>query len=116
MRQTTRLIRSTIEEKRSFLVYCRSATSSNSWSMTVGLRAFSRTPWAITDSGEFTVNRSKTSLRIIAIASQKKGNSVLGDSLANAYAHLQRAGLPYLRALPAHRGAKTSERVYEKGG
>src|SRR5512135_3084373 len=69
MRQTTRLIRSTIEENRSCLVYCLSATSSKSWSTTWGLRAFSRTPRAITDSGESWANRSKTSPRIIAVAS-----------------------------------------------
>ncbi len=72
MRQTTTLIKSTIEEKRSFLVYCRSATSSNSWSITVGLRAFSMTACAITDSGESWANRSKMSPRIIAVASLEK--------------------------------------------
>src|SRR4051794_24212232 len=67
MRQTTRLIRSTIEEKRSRLVYCLSATCSKSWSTSLGLRAFSMTPRAMTESGESWANRSKTSPRIIAV-------------------------------------------------
>ena len=53
MRQTTTLIKSTIEEKRSFrgaLLF--GETFLNSWSITVGLRAFSMTALAITDSGE----------------------------------------------------------------
>src|SRR5260370_38217131 len=66
MRQTTTLIKSTIEEKRSFLVYWRSATSSKSWSATVGLRTVSKRPRAITVSGVFWANRSKTSPSIIA--------------------------------------------------
>jgi hypothetical protein len=69
MRQTTELVKSTILEKRSFLVDCFSAPSSRSGSATFGLRASFRTPGAIRDSGGSGAHRSKAPLRIVAIAS-----------------------------------------------
>ena len=73
MPQTTTLISSTIEENRSWRVYCRSATSSKSWSSTRGQRAFSIRACAISGMVSPWANRSKTSLWIIAAASLQKG-------------------------------------------
>ena len=67
------LISSTIEEKRSSRVYCSSATSSKSWSRIRGLRAFSIRAWVMTGMVSPWVNRSKTSLWIIAARDRLKG-------------------------------------------
>src|SRR5512135_164299 len=73
MRQTTVLIRSTIEENSRVRVYWRWAVSSKSWSRTRGLRAFSRVARTMTLTGASRANCSKTSPRSIVVASLGSG-------------------------------------------
>src|SRR5688572_4682379 len=66
---TTTLIRSKTLEKSSSRVYWPSALRSNTWFRALSHRAYSIAPWAITDSGLRSVNRSNTSGRIMVVPS-----------------------------------------------
>ncbi len=69
MRQTTRLMRRTISEKRRSRVYCDSECLSNNESTVAGDKTFSRSAWVMTDTGESSTNRWKTSLWIMTPSS-----------------------------------------------
>src|SRR3954470_13191504 len=67
MRQTTVLIRSTIEENNRVRVYWRWAVSSKSWSRARGFRAFSRVARTMTQTGASRANCSKTSSQSMVV-------------------------------------------------
>src|SRR5512135_2894099 len=73
MRQTTVLIRSTIEENSRVRVYWRWAVPSKSWSRARGFRAFSRVARTMTLTGASRANCSKTSPRSMGVASPESG-------------------------------------------
>ena len=72
MRQTTVLMRSTIEENNRVRVYWRWAVSSKSWSRARGLRAFSRVARTMTLIGASRANCSKRSLQSMVVASPRR--------------------------------------------
>src|SRR4051794_28425406 len=86
-------MRSTTSENSNVRVYCRSATSSKRASMAEGGSAFSRAARAMTVTGDSSTNRSKTSLRIMTIASVGVEQLLGRRQFIKTFDYLHRAGL-----------------------
>src|SRR5512135_247012 len=84
MRQTTRLIKLTTSEKSSSRVYWRWACRSKRSSTTEGGGAFPSNAWVMTETGESSTNRWKTSPKIMAASLPGNPNSVRGVSLSKS--------------------------------
>src|SRR5262245_38339738 len=85
-------IRPTTSEKSRSRVYCRSATPSNSSSRAVGGKAIFRVARAMTVTGDSATNRSKASLRIMAVASVESKQLLGRRQLIKLFNDLHRAG------------------------